>query len=196
MIYFTADLHFGHENIIRYCNRPFRTAKEMDATLMDNWNDTVNPNDEVYILGDLTMKSPDRAHEILSTLNGRKYFIRGNHDRFLNNYESFKSDLVWIKDYFILWCEGQKFVLFHYPIAEWDGFFRGAIHLYGHIHNSSVSLARVDGTGLAFNVGVDCNDFRPVSMEHAYAWRKKICKGDRKNIRRCTASVVEIRGPN
>jgi len=132
LIYFTADLHFGHENIIRYCNRPFTSAYEMDAVLMSNWNAAINPGNEVYILGDLTMKSPAQAHEILSSLNGRKYFIRG---------------------------------LFHYPITEWDGFFRDAIHLYGHIHNSFASLARVDGAGFAFNVGVDCNDFQPVSIE-------------------------------
>jgi len=165
MIFFTADPHFGHENIIRLCNRPFVSTNEMDAMLTQNWNATVGPNDEVYILGDFTMKPAAKAHEYLAALNGRKYFIRGNHDKFLNGFEPFKHDFAWVKDYHVLKHEGRKFVLFHYPIAEWDSFFRGAIHLYGHVHNSVTSAARLPD-GLAFNVGVDCHDFRPVSIEH------------------------------
>ena len=61
MIYFTSDLHFGHKNIISHTGRPFSAAEEMDEALIRNWNRTVQPNDEVYILGDLTMKGPDFA---------------------------------------------------------------------------------------------------------------------------------------
>jgi calcineurin-like phosphoesterase family protein len=105
------------------------------------------------------------ANDYLAALKGRKYFIRGNHDKFLNNIDKFGKHFEWIKDYFVLKHYGKKFVLFHYPIAEWDGFWRDAIHLYGHIHNSSASNVRVDNSSLAFNVGVDSNDFRPVSIE-------------------------------
>ena len=169
MIFFTADLHFGHENIIRHCNRPFASADEMDKALTRNWNATVGPRDEVYILGDFTMKPAAQAHEYLAALNGRKYLIQGNHDKFLNGFEPFAGDFEWIKDYHVLKHEGRKFVLFHYPIAEWDGFFRGVLHLYGHIHNSPTSTARLPDGGLAFNVGVDCHDFRPVNIEKILA---------------------------
>ena len=165
MIYFTADLHFGHENIIKSCNRPFETVAEMDDVLMRNWNAVVNKRDEVYILGDFTMGTAGIANDYLSALKGRKYFIRGNHDKFLNNIDKHGEHFEWVKDYFVLKYHGKKFVLFHYPIAEWDGFWRGAIHLYGHIHNSSASNNWFDDSSLAFNVGVDCNDFRPVSIE-------------------------------
>ena len=168
MIFFTADLHFGHENIIRHCNRSFASADEMDAALIRNWNAAVGPRDEVYILGDFTMRPAAQAHEYLAALNGRKYFIRGNHDKFLNGFEPYECDFVWVKDYHVLKHEGRKLVLFHYPIAEWDGFFRGSIHLYGHVHNNADSAARLPG-GLAFNVGVDCHDFRPVSMKQILA---------------------------
>ena len=164
MVFFTADLHFGHENIIRHCNRPFSSADEMDAALIRNWNATVGPRDEVYILGDLTMQPASKAHEYLEALKGRKFFIRGNHDRFLDGFEPYKHDLAWVKDYHVLKYAGRKIVLFHYPIAEWDGFFRDSIHLYGHIHNSAASTARLPG-GLAFNVGVDCWGFRPISAD-------------------------------
>jgi len=168
MIFFTADLHFGHENIIRLCNRPFANAEAMDAALIRNWNATVSPRDEVYILGDFTMRPAAQAHEYLVALNGRKYFICGNHDKFLKSFGPYERDLEWVKDYHRLVYEGRRFILFHYPIAEWDCFFRGAIHLYGHVHNSATSAARLPD-GLAFNVGVDCHDFRPVSAEQILA---------------------------
>jgi len=171
MIYFTADHHFGHKNIIRHCNRPFGTADVMDEALIANWNGTVRRNDDVYILGDFTMRPTVEAHEYVSRLNGRKYFIRGNHDRFLNDYELYKSDFVWVKDYHVLRTEGHRFVLFHFPILEWDQYFRGAIHLYGHVHNNESSAKLLEGMkGLAFNVGVDVTGFRPVSIEEVLQW--------------------------
>ena len=89
MIFFTADLHFGHANIIRHCNRPFASVDEMDAVLIHNWNAAVGLKDEVYILGDFTMRSAVEAHKYLVRLNGRKYFICGNHDRFLKGFGFF-----------------------------------------------------------------------------------------------------------
>ena len=165
MTYFTADLHFGHANIIKHCNRPFATAEEMDEALIANWNNTVTVRDEVYILGDLTMLPALKAHEYLTRLNGRKYFIRGNHDKFLKGFEQYESDFDWIKDYFVLRTNTHRLVLFHFPIIEWDQYYRGAIHLYGHVHNSATSAALLQGLkGLAFNVGVDVNEFKPVSI--------------------------------
>ena len=164
MVYFTADLHLGHSNIIRLCDRPFSSVDEMDVTLIRNWNNTVTHRDEVYILGDFTMKPAAEAHDYLAALHGRKFFIRGNHDRFLNNFEPYEKDLEWIKDYFVLRYEGKKFVLFHYPIAEWQDYYHGAIHLFGHIHLSPESASRVDRSGRTLNVGVDCHGFRPVSI--------------------------------
>jgi calcineurin-like phosphoesterase family protein len=112
------------------------------------------------------MEPAAKAHEYLTQLSGRKYFIRGNHDKFLNGFEPYSADFEWVKDYHVLKHDKQAFVLFHYPIAEWDGFFHGAIHLYGHVHNSEISAKRLDTLeGRAFNVGVDCNDYRPVGMD-------------------------------
>lgn len=165
MIYFTADLHLGHANIIRYCGRPFSSVKEMDEALIGNWNATVTPKDEVYILGDLTMLPAAEAHGYLQRMNGRKYFIRGNHDRFLKGFALHESDFAWIKDYHVLTANGRRIVLFHFPILEWDQFYRNAIHLYGHVHNSQTSAKLLEGLkGPAFNVGVDVNGYHPVSI--------------------------------
>jgi calcineurin-like phosphoesterase family protein len=175
MIYFTADLHFGHANIIKYCNRPFKSAAEMDSIITSNWNSVVMPDDEVYILGDFTMES-EMAHRYLSRLVGRKYFIKGNHDKFLKDTSTHKH-FEWVKDYHEFACEGQRFVLSHYPIAEWSGFFRGTIHCYGHVHNSDGSNKRLDrifkGTR-AFNVGTDLCDFKPVSIKEIIRRAEKL----------------------
>ena len=169
MIFFTADLHFGHENVIRHCNRPFTSANEMDAALIRNWNATVEPSDEIYILGDFTMRPALEAHKYLAQLNGRKYFIRGNHDRFLKGFAPYMSDFEWVKDYHVLHIEKRRLVLFHFPILEWDQFYRGAYHLYGHVHNSQTSAKRLAAlTGPAFNVGVDVNRFMPVSINEIF----------------------------
>ena len=158
MIYFTADLHFGHANVIKHCNRPYASAEEMDAELIRNWNATVKPKDEIYILGDFTMRPAAEAHRYLAQLNGSKYFIRGNHDKFLKGFETYEHDFKWVKDYHVLKHDGYRLVLFHFPILEWDQYYRGAIHLYGHVHNSSTSARLLASlAGPAFNVGVDVN---------------------------------------
>lgn len=81
MNYFTSDLHLGHRNIIRLCNRPFATIEEMDETLIRNWNAKVTNGDTVYILGDLLFRNEKPAEEYLKQLKGKKHPIIGNHDR-------------------------------------------------------------------------------------------------------------------
>lgn len=76
MIFFTADTHFGRSNVIQYEKRPFRTVDEMDEALVENWNRRVSPEDDIYILGDLTLKGPKTANALLERLQGRKYLIR------------------------------------------------------------------------------------------------------------------------
>ena len=81
MIFFTSDLHFGHRNIIRLCNRPFSSIEEMDNLLIQNWNHKVNRNDTVYILGDLMFRNEKPPEEYLRQLKGKKHLLVGNHDR-------------------------------------------------------------------------------------------------------------------
>ena len=86
MIYFTADTHFFHSNIINLCDRPFKNVDEMNKVLIRNWNSYITELDEIYILGDFLFKGTGgQANAILNTLNGKKYLIRGNHDKFLND---------------------------------------------------------------------------------------------------------------
>lgn len=166
MIYFTSDLHFYHENVIRFANRAFSNVEEMNHILIENWNQTVCSDDDVYILGDVTMKGTTYATEALSQLKGRKYLIKGNHDRFVQN-KTFNQNLFeWIKDYHELTYNNYRFILFHYPIEEWNGYFRGSIHLHGHQHNhKDYNLNNLQNGVKKFDVGIDANDMHPVSIE-------------------------------
>lgn len=158
--FFTADNHFCHENIIKYAKRPFMSVEEMNTILISRWNSVVKPKDSIYILGDLIFSNGDIANELIKKLNGKKYLIVGNHDTFLR-YDSFdKSLFEWIKDYHVLKYNKLKFILFHFPIHSWDCKFHNSIHLYGHVHNNSMP----ELSGNAYNVGVDNNDFKPISI--------------------------------
>jgi len=170
MIYFTADNHFCHFSIIKHCNRPFNDIRTMNNKMIHNWNNVVNKNDEIYILGDFMYRGSAReANEILSRLNGKKYLIKGNHEKYLEeqyfNYKAYE----WVKDYYVLNAEGLKIILFHYPILQWDGSHHGSIYLYGHIHNGYKKYPefgqKIKLLGpRAINVGVDVNNFYPVSI--------------------------------
>ena len=117
MIYFTSDLHFWHKNSIVYTNRPFETVEKMNEKLIEYWNKTVHANDEVYILGDVTMVRPGRATEIISQLKGRKYLLMGNHDYFAREkqFEPAACGIEWVKMYheLILSSVGTRTAMAH-----------------------------------------------------------------------------------
>ena len=165
MIYYTADLHLGHENVIRYCDRPFSNAEEMGEAIVSNWNSVVREEDEVYIIGDVLFKLKNDTPLYLDRMNGTKHLITGNHDVRNLKKDRFRELFASVNDYLIIDDEGRKLVLFHYPIVEWDGYFRGAYHIYGHIHNSDNTANRIMGNiPNAFNAGVDLNDFTPQTL--------------------------------
>lgn len=79
--FFTSDLHLGHQNIIKYCSRPFGSVEEMNETLISNYNEMVSESDWVYFLGDICMGKIAETLPLVSRLNGKKVLIAGNHDR-------------------------------------------------------------------------------------------------------------------
>ncbi len=164
MIYFTADLHFYHDKIIRHTQRPYHSAEEMNQDLIRKWNRKVSLEDEVYILGDVTMKGADLAAACLYALQGKKHLIRGNHDKFVDS-ELFEPSLfVSIQDYKEITYLNTHFILFHYPLVEWNGYRKGAIMLHGHQHNhKDYNLEQRKNGVLRYDVGVDANHMEPVS---------------------------------
>lgn len=165
MIYVTSDLHFGHKNIIEYENRPFKDIEEMDKKLIENWNNIITDKDTIYILGDFSWHRGEKTNEILKKLKGRKILIIGNHDRnFLSDKKFDRSLFEAIYDYLVIKNNGTHYVLFHYPIAEFDGKNNGYIHLYGHIHSMMPELEKK--LKYSYNVGIDRNNYKPVNIEY------------------------------
>ena len=138
MIYYTSDLHFGHKNIIKYENRPFKDIEEMQYELIKRWNNKVKSNDDhIYILGDFAFKgsnlSIDHINEIVDNLKGKKHLIIGNHDQFINSihfkerlweevvpYKEIidRSDIVIMNKADLI--ENRNIILCHYPIENWN----------------------------------------------------------------------------
>jgi calcineurin-like phosphoesterase family protein len=129
----------------------------MNETLIENWNRKVSPIDTVYILGDFSSYDEDKTLEIIRSLNGNKIFILGNHDR------TIKQSRAELKKFQILTVEdsGKKIVLFHYPMIEWDGFFRGNLHFYGHVHNKTPNSMPKN----SYNLCVEMNDYEPKTLK-------------------------------
>lgn len=166
MIYFISDLHFFHENIIGFSNRPYTNVEEMNEKMIHNWNSIVDSDDEVFILGDFVVQGNGKhANQILKQLNGKKFLIKGNHDHFINDPDFEISHFEWIKDYYSFRYAGIKFILFHYPILEWDNFFENSLHLYGHVHEKEKEYFENTLNSRAINVGVDVNNYCPISIE-------------------------------
>lgn len=134
-IRYIADMHFDHESIIAYDNRPFNSVAEMNAAMIANWNRVVGPEDSTWILGDFCTGGPERWRELLTALNGRKYLILGNHDD-VKAVDSVRDLLEDVAEYREILDEGRHVVLCHYPMVSFHDQYFGWYHLYGHVHGS------------------------------------------------------------
>ena len=152
MIFFTSDLHLGHENCIRLCNRPFSSIEEMDETLIENWNHKVTGKDTVYILGDLIYRSQKPPEEYLRRLQGKKQFFES-----VNN-------LLYVAD------GKRQHTLCHYPMMSWPHIMR-CYMVFGHIHGNTDAdyWPLIQANERMLNAGVDVNHFEPVTFEEMEA---------------------------
>lgn len=154
MNYYISDTHFDHENIIRLANRPFKNVQEMNETIISNWNNKVKDEDTVYILGDISFGEDIDRDIILKKLKGKKILIKGNHDKRSSYFLRETHQYLKIND------NGRAVVLFHYPILEWDGFYRNSIHLYGHVHDKTPKMPKN-----AYNVSCEVSNYTPRTLE-------------------------------
>jgi len=169
MIYLTADLHFNHTNIIRFCNRPFGDVETMNKYIIESWNKTVTPEDEVYILGDFSFKGTHRTvRYLMNRLNGKKYMIKGNHDRskMLNNLQNAKLIEWWKYTHEIEYeYKGRKYTLSlsHYPHFPSKG--SDIVCLHGHVHGIYEHHGTHFHSPGVIDVGVDNVGYSPISIE-------------------------------
>lgn len=162
MIYFTADTHFGHANIIRFCGRPFTTAREMDERLIQSINSRVGPTDTLYHLGDFSFGSGAMATVYRRRLHCRKiYLVPGNHDKRVLRAPGQFEVLPPLAEISAGDDNNLRIVLCHYALRTWPGKNRGSWHLYGHSHGALPE----DPNLPSCDVGVDVHQFNPVSLE-------------------------------
>ena len=164
-IFYIADTHFGHDNIRKLSNRPFATVEEMDRTIINNWNNKVKNGDDVYILGDFTYKGKSYKH-YLKQLNGHKHLIIGNHDTKTVKESRGTFDFIEVEPLLEVNDNGTQIVLCHYPLVEWNGYYRNVLHFYGHVHNNyhNETARYARGMKNAYNVGVDVIGFAPCTL--------------------------------
>jgi calcineurin-like phosphoesterase family protein len=144
------------DNIIKYCNRPFKNIWDMHEAIVSGMNSVVQPNDELFILGDVSFYGGEKVQNVLNRINGRKHLILGNHDA-----KNMKDWTGWtsVNHYLEVKDSGQFVVLSHYPIESWNRMTHGGIHLHGHRHGVGNNHR-----GFREDVGVDPWGFKPVSV--------------------------------
>jgi len=179
LIFYTADCHFGHENIIKLCNRPFSNVNEMDEKLIENWNKKVTNGDSVIIAGDMFYKHPDPL-SVLKRLKGHKTLVPGNHD--WSWFAQFGSLREQYEEY-IYYCWGHvecfndsrfgNVTVCHYPWLTWEHSGKSFM-IHGHLHTRTDDIwSFVKNCPKLPNAGVDINNFEPVALDELIINNKK-----------------------
>lgn len=188
-IFFTADLHLGHANVIKYTDRPWESVDDMDEVLIANWNAIVGPHDTVYHIGDFTLQGRAQAHGYLERLNGKIHMLEGSHDQRWFGVEAQSCSgrpVIYEPPLLTLEFKDLKsqsatsktghdgkyplsITLCHYAMEKWPKSHYGALHLFGHSHG------RLEAGPQRMDVGVDAVEgYQPISLLEA---KERLCSG-------------------
>lgn len=184
MYYYFADPHWGHANVLKFDRRPFTSIEEHDGTMIFNWNQIVQPDDVVYVIGDLFYRCrKEKMKAIMAELKGIKRLIPGNHDKdvfkMMARYPEFGWELY--PQYFEQRFEqevsktieeggvpleilkgGQfRIVMCHYPLGSWNRMHRGSWHLHGHCHGNYMFTR---GRQLDVGANTEIINYSPISL--------------------------------
>jgi len=162
MIFFTADTHFADPRVLRIDKRPFANMVDHDEALIANWNSVVGDDDEVWHLGDVMSSRGGECDTLLSKLHGRKHLIIGNNDP-----ESTCKACGWasVQHYAEMTLDDHRLIICHYAFRTWNQMGKKSINLHGHSHGRLKPLPR------QFDVGVDAQSLRPVTLDEIFASR-------------------------
>lgn len=148
--FFTADEHYGHKNIIKYCDRPFNNVDEMNEELIRRHNEVVGPDDTVFHIGDFALAKD--AEKYIRRLTGTHYFIRGSHDYWMTEPDIGHEIME-------LQVDTIHITLCHYAMRVWPRSHYNSWQLYGHSHG------KLKPVGKQMDVGVDTNNFYPYEFK-------------------------------
>ena len=181
-IWFTSDTHFSHENIIKFCRRPFSNVEEMDNTIIENWNKTIPQDGLVFHLGDFAWGGAPIWRNIREKLNGKIILITGNHD-WKNGPQSMDAMLKLferVAQQMYIRIGDRCMILNHCPLLCYGGTYRKpdqlVYNLHGHVHLTPSKNTGKDFERMAkfswptqYDVGVDFNNFTPISWNEVNA---------------------------
>ena len=171
-IYFTSDLHFGHDREFIWGPRGFTSVHEMNEAIVNNWNSIVNPEDDVYVLGDLMLGNNETGIGFIKRLKGHIHVIRGNHDSDVRIKKyNYCTNIKEITEGQYLKCGEYTFYLNHFPTftsnLEKDSSLKHhLINLFGHTHQKTNFYEDIP---FMYHVGVDSHNNTPVSVEEIIA---------------------------
>lgn len=160
----SSDLHFFHKNIIKFCAR---TRGDNDSLLIMNeklvkaHNSVVGPDDNWIFAGDLSFGPMSDTMRLLSRMNGKKYWVVGNHDTSYVQHR-LKSQFEKVLPYLEVKIDGQMCCISHYPMVEWNNMHYGSFHFYGHVHGKKIYQR-----GRSMDIGVDA---RPDDTLKPWSW--------------------------
>lgn len=178
-LYLISDTHFDHANIIKYCNRPFERASEMDEHIIRNWNERVQFGDTVLHGGDIAMARSEVAIEYAERVNGQLVHLDGNHDDIDQSQAPFPT----LKSYYFTYTYGEteyEFYYTHWPPTEhsdrddereppkhsqppewFDGWF-----LHGHVHNNDLkNFPFINPDEKFVNLSAELLNYTPIEIE-------------------------------
>lgn len=161
-IWFISDTHFGHENIIKYCDRPFKDAYHMNEVLIANWNAVVRPQDHVYHLGDVA-SSQQTLNYVLPRLNGHKRLVLGNHD----NHAPMRNYCQYF-DKILLWRKFDDIIFTHVPLPRENFPGKSRANAHGHIHE------KPSPPGPYMNLCVEWTGYAPVHFDDVQKMARKL----------------------
>lgn len=193
-IWFTADIHAFHKNILKHCpeRQKICGAKDendveaWDKWMIEKWNSTISKKDMVYILGDFAFGSPESVRKLLDKLHGKKFLILGNHDKsseHLDNYfvQITQQKLVTFKkSNFDFLDEDFQVFMCHYPMVTWASKHYGVVNAHGHCHGRLDDYNEAS-TDLRVDVGIDGKlaNFNFITLEQLYRYFKEKTKGEK-----------------
>lgn len=169
-LFFTSDLHFHHKSVLEHNRRPFKNLEDHDNGMIDNWNSVVPEDGNVFMAGDFAFTgSVDKIQDLINKLNGRIWWVRGNHDQqnrldrpaFVDMVGGRQMDVATV---LLRNDNNQRLFISHYPHFAWP---REAIHLYGHVHSGPFSTAsdKVPFHAMRVDIGCDAHNYKPISYQ-------------------------------
>jgi len=176
---YISDLHFGHSSAINFDHRPFADVDEMDRVMIKLWNSRVSHDDHVYIIGDFCYRNSNPAEWYLRQLCGHKHLIIGNHDGATLKNEKAMAYFESVDKMMHVTDNGNQICLCHFPLAEWNGYYKGHWHIYGHIHNRwNETYEFMRTRERALNAAACINNYTPVSMNELIRNNELFKQGD------------------